>query len=183
MEEFIGIVKLFAGNFAPRGWALCNGQLLSISQNTALFSILGTTYGGDGQSTFALPNLQGNTAIGAGTSRLGTTYVPGQVAGTPTVTLNTSQIPSHNHTGQIFVSNTNSNTGTPTAGTVLGIPGTTQGRDFVASLGYTTATPNVNIANSVTVGPTGGNQPFSIMQPYLAMNYIICLEGIFPSRN
>jgi microcystin-dependent protein len=183
MDEFIGIVKLFAGNFAPKGWALCNGQLLSISQNTALFSILGTVYGGDGQTTFALPNLQGTTALGVGTDRGGTYYTQGQLGGSSNVTLNTQQIPAHTHASQISVSNTNSTTGTPAATTVLGIPGVTQGRDFVASLGYTTATPNVNLNNSVAVASTGGNQPFSVMQPYLAMNYIICMEGIFPSRN
>lgn len=183
MDEFIGIVKLFAGNFAPKGWALCNGQIMSIAQNTALFSLLGTTYGGNGQTTFALPNLQGATPIGIGVGLSGTRYVDGQVGGTPTTTLTIQQMPAHSHTSQISVSSTNSTTGTPAPNTVLGVPGVTQGRDFVAGLGYTTATPNVNIANSVAVGPAGGTQPFSIMQPYLAMNYIICLEGIFPSRN
>ncbi|PZR20369.1 MAG: phage tail protein [Flavobacterium psychrophilum] len=182
-EELMGCIKLFAGNFAPRGYMLCNGQTLSISQNTALFSILGTMYGGDGIQTFALPNLQGTAPIGAGADPSGNRYTQGQVGGTPTVTLNTQQIPAHNHTGQISVSSTNSTTGTPAANTVLGIPGVTQGRDFVAGLGYTTATPNVNLANTVITGPTGGNQPFSIMQPYLALNYIICVNGIFPSRN
>jgi microcystin-dependent protein len=183
MDEFIGIVKLFAGNFAPKGWALCNGQLLSISQNTALFSILGTTYGGDGQTTFALPNLQGTTALGVGTDRGGTAYFQGQIGGSSNVTLNVQQMPAHSHNAQMAVNNANSNTTIPTAATVLGIPGVTSGRDFVQGIGFTTTAANVNLTNSITQSSVGGNQPFSVMQPYLVMNYIICMEGIFPSRN
>ncbi|TDO73282.1 microcystin-dependent protein [Flavobacterium chryseum] len=184
MEEYIGIVKLFAGNFAPRGWALCNGQILSIAQNSALFAILGTTYGGNGQTTFALPNLQGAVALGAGNGN-GGSYVLGQVAGTPSVSLLTSNLPAHVHTGpgKISVSATNATDSTPVAGSSIGIPGSIVSRVFTPTLGYATATPSVDLISNVTTGATGNNQPVSIMQPYLAMNYIICLEGIFPSRN
>ncbi|MFW0739222.1 phage tail protein [Flavobacterium sp. T12S277] len=184
MEEFIGVVKLFAGNFAPRGWAFCNGQILSIAQNTALFSILGTTYGGNGQTTFALPNLQGATAIGQGTSP-GGTYVLGQAAGTPNVSILTSNLPAHVHAGpgKISVSATNASDSTPVAGASIAIPGALVSRVFTPTLGFATATPSVDLLSNVTTGATGSNLPISIMQPYVALSYIICLEGIFPSRN
>jgi microcystin-dependent protein len=184
MEEFIGIVKLFAGNFAPRGWALCNGQLLSIAQNTALFSILGTTYGGNGQTTFALPNLQGAVAIGAGTGQ-GINYALGQVAGTPTVTLNTNNLPAHSHSGagKISVSSSNATDSTPVADASIATPGSLISRVFTPTLGFATATPSVNLSTNLTIPSVGNNIPVSVMQPYLAMNYIICLEGIYPSRN
>ncbi|WP_281225702.1 phage tail protein [Flavobacterium aquiphilum] len=184
MDEYIGIVKLFAGNFAPKGWALCNGQILPISQNVALFSILGTTYGGDGQSTFALPNLQGAVPLGAGT-RNGETYDLGEAAGTPSTSILTSNLPAHAHTGPgtIAVANTNSTASIPTTGSSIAIPGSVISRVFTPTLGFATSTPNVNLATSITTGTTGSNIPISIMQPYLAMNYIICTEGIFPSRN
>ncbi|WP_208328361.1 phage tail protein [Flavobacterium poyangense] len=184
MEEYIGIVKLFAGNFAPRGWALCNGQILSIAQNAALFSILGTTYGGNGQTTFALPNLQGAVPIGVGTGN-GGTYVLGEAAGTPSTSILTSNLPAHVHTGAgtIAVANTNSTASIPTAGASIAIPGSIISRVFTPTLGFATSTPNVNLATSITTGITGSNIPISIMQPYLTMTYIICTEGIFPSRN
>ncbi|MEO8534141.1 MAG: tail fiber protein [Flavobacterium sp.] len=184
MEEFIGIVKLFAGNFAPRGWALCNGQIMSIAQNNALFSILGTTYGGNGQTTFALPNLQGSVAIGAGNGG-GSNYVLGEVAGTPNVSILTSNLPAHVHggPGTIAVSSANSTDSTPVAGASIAIPGSIVARAFAPTLGFATATPNVNLATSIVTGVTGSNIPISIMQPYLALTYIICLEGIFPARN
>jgi microcystin-dependent protein len=184
MEEYIGIVKLFAGNFAPRGWALCNGQIMSIAQNSALFSILGTTYGGNGQTTFALPNLQGNVAIGAGNSPSGS-YVQGQTAGTTTTSILTSNLPTHVHAGvgTISVSTANATDSTPVAGASFAVPGSIVSRVFTPTLGFATSTPSVNLASSITTGATGSNIPISIMQPYLALTYIICLEGIFPSRN
>lgn len=184
MEEFIGIVKLFAGNFAPRGWALCNGQIMSIAQNSALFSILGTTYGGNGQTTFALPNLQGSVAIGAGNGG-GSNYVLGQVAGTPTVSLLTSNLPAHVHAGPgtLAVSSANSTDAVPIAGASIATPGSIVSRAFAPTLGFATSTPNVNLTTSIVTGATGNNIPVSIMQPYVALTYIICLEGIFPSRN
>lgn len=184
MEEFIGIVKLFAGNFAPRGWAFCNGQILSIAQNTALFSILGTTYGGNGQTTFALPNLQGAVAIGQGTGH-GSSYVLGETAGTTNVSILPSNMPSHAHTGpgKISVSAANSTDSTPVTGASIAVPGSSISRVFTPTLGFTTATPSVDLLSNITTGQAGNNIPISIMQPYVALSYIICLEGVFPSRN
>lgn len=184
MEEYLGIVKLFAGNFAPRGWAFCNGQILSIAQNTALFSILGTTYGGNGQTTFALPNLQGAVAIGQGTGG-GGSYVLGETSGTPSISILTSNLPAHVHAGpgKISVSAANSTDILPTTGASIAVPGSIVSRVFTPTLGFATATPSVDLVSNVTTGITGNNIPISIMQPYLAMSYIICLEGIFPSRN
>lgn len=186
MEEYIGIVKVFAGNFAPRGWAFCNGQIMSISQNTALFSILGTTYGGNGQTTFALPNLQGAVAIGAGTGG-GGTYVLGQSAGTPNVSILTSNLPAHTHTATSVLKVNNDNSATlttvPSSSTSIG-----QAKDINTDKVtiYSTGAADVPLASSsvtTTVAATGSNIPISIMQPYVTLSYIICLEGIFPSRN
>lgn len=164
MEHFIATILLFGGNFAPRGWALCQGQLLSIAQNTALFSLLGTTYGGNGQTTFALPDLRGRTPIGAGQGPGLWDVSLGEVSGSMTQTLNVNQIPAHVHqmsaaTGDQTTNRPNA--GAPARGGVYGAP-----NDF-----------------GTATSQAGGNQPFSIMQPYVGMNYIICLEGIYPSRN
>ncbi|MHA3789407.1 phage tail protein [Flavobacterium hauense] len=182
MEEFIGIVKLFAGNFAPKGWALCNGQLLSIAQNTALFSILGTTYGGDGQTTFALPNLQGRVPLGTDTSGK---YPAGSMAGSPSVTLTTLQIPSHTHTGAgtVSVSPADATASVPVKGMSIATPGGLVSRVFTGTLGFATSSPSVDLTSNITTGAAGGGQPVNVMQPYMAMNYIICTSGIFPSRN
>lgn len=184
MEEFIGVVKIFAGNFAPRGWAFCNGQILSIAQNTALFSILGTTYGGNGQTTFALPNLQGKVAIGQGNGG-GTTYVLGESAGTPNVSILTSNLPAHTHpaVSTLKVNNDATSAAVPSSSTSIG-----QAKDINTDKVtiYATGAADVPLASSsvtTTVSPTGSNIPISIMQPYVALSYIICLEGIFPSRN
>lgn len=184
MDDFIGVVKLFAGNFAPRGWAFCNGQLLSIAQYSAVFALLGTTYGGNGQTTFALPNLQGRVALGSGNSG-GSNYVLGEVAGTPSVSVLTSNMPAHTHVASsvLKVSNTTASAVVPSATTSLG-----QAKDIntdnvaIYSTGAATI-PLEPTAVATTNQPTGGNVPISIMQPYLALSYIICLEGIFPSRN
>jgi len=178
-EELMGTIKLFAGNFAPVGYMLCQGQQLPISQYSALYAILGTTYGGDGRTTFGLPNLQASVPVGTDTAGK---YPLGLKAGTETVTLTVSNLPAHNHPGQIAVSTSNSTIATPTAGSVLSVPGSGTGRNFVSTLGYIEATPNLNLTNGVTVGNTGGNTPVSNMQPFVTFNYIICVQGIFPSR-
>ncbi|SEO67855.1 Microcystin-dependent protein [Flavobacterium sp. CF108] len=185
MEEYLGVIKIFAGNFAPRGFMLCQGQILSIAQNTALFSILGTTYGGNGTTTFALPNLQGIVPIGQGNSPQGGTYDLGETAGTPNVSILTSNLPAHVHAGPgtIGVSAADATISAPVDGASIATPGTTVARAFSPTLGFTTATPSVNLASTITTGATGGNIPVSIMQPYLAINYIICVSGLFPSRN
>ncbi len=171
MEPFIGEISMFAGNFAPRGWALCDGQLLSISQNSALFSILGTTYGGDGRTSFGLPDLRGRVPIHAGTGPGLSNYRLGQKGGSETVTLTTSQMPSHNHT--ISASGKSPNSSSPnnsvmaTLGPIPGIYSSEVGKK----------------AQMKPTGNTGGNQGVDIRQPYATINYIIALQGVYPSRN
>ncbi len=181
MEPFIGQIMVVGFNFAPRGWAMCQGQLLPISQNTALFSLLGTIYGGDGRTTFALPDLRGRAAIGMGQGPGLSNHPIGQVSGSEQVTLNTNQIPSHTHALQLSaavqVSTSNPNSDEAAGGFL-----TNTSNNFYATAG--TAGNNLGgVSASGTAANTGGNQPFSIMQPYLAMNYVIALVGIFPSRN
>lgn len=184
MEEFIGIVKLFAGTFAPRGWAFCQGQLLPISANSALFSILGTTYGGDGRTTFALPDLRGRVAVGMGQGPGLSDYREGQMGGAETTNLTENNMPSHTHTAKLQVSSANATESQATSGASIGAPGYPDGRKFTNTSGFNTSSPDVGLnSESVVVGSSGGNQPVENIQPYLAMNYIICLEGIFPPRN
>jgi microcystin-dependent protein len=162
---------MFAGNFAIAGWALCNGQLLPISQNTALFSILGTTYGGNGTSNFALPNLQGRVPIHMGTGL--SNYVLGQIAGVENVTLLYNNMPAHTHLVNAVTSG--GNQASP-SGNYPAVESTG------TSLNYSNAAPNATL-NAAAVGTAGGSVPFSVVQPYLTVNFIIALQGIFPSRN
>ena len=209
-EPFIGEIRMFAGTFAPRGWALCNGQLLAISTNSALFSLLGTTYGGNGTTTFGLPNLQSRTPVGTGTGAGLSNVVLGQVAGVENVNLTTNQLPIHAPTAT-FIGNASSVTATvdvatttatamvpPAAGATTYLSATTAkaGPTSVAFNGLFTSTApdstksslggvhgSVTPAGTVTVNPVGGGQPVGIRNPYLGMNFIIALEGIYPSRN
>lgn len=184
MDEFIGVVKMFAGNFAPRGWAFCQGQLLPIAQYNALFSILGTTYGGDGRTTFGLPNLGGRVPVGTGQSPGASNYSIGQMGGVETVTLTQNEMPSHTHVAQVNVS---ANLGT-TNNPVGKVPGASEvqlersGPTFPVN-SYTDASTGSASPESTTILPSGGNQPHNNMQPYLGMNYIICMEGLYPSRS
>lgn len=179
MDEMIGVIKLFAGNFAPRGFLLCNGSLLSIASNTTLFSILGTTYGGDGITTFALPNLNGRSPIGTGNSTTGQSYELGEMAGTPQTTILASNLPSF--ASQLKVSNTNANSSAPTVTSSIAISGTQAGRDFIAVPSFVDTAPNTPL-NPQSVVFMGQNMPINNMAPYLGLNYIICVEGIYPSR-
>ncbi|MBL0145735.1 MAG: phage tail protein [Chitinophagaceae bacterium] len=181
MEGTIGEIRMFAGTFSPRTWSFCNNQLISIAQNTALFSILGTTYGGNGQTTFALPDFRGRVAVGTGTGPGLPNVQLGQMAGTPTVTLTTGNMPAHNHalTGTVNMQINND---------TAGLTDDATGRRFGAFGSVFTAANSdlVNMAadaSTLQVGVNGGSQPFSIMPPYLGMNYIICMFGIFPSRD
>jgi microcystin-dependent protein len=171
---------MFAGNFAIQGWALCNGQLLSIAQNTALFSLMGTYYGGDGVSTFALPNLQSRVAIHQGQGPGLSPYVIGQTGGTENTTLNANNLPAHTHP-----LNATSATGTqssPSGGAIAQInSGTAREPDL--ALGFAPGTPTTAMATGSVGANTGGGQPFNGVQPYLVVNFIIALEGIYPSRN
>ncbi|MBS1634341.1 MAG: tail fiber protein [Bacteroidetes bacterium] len=186
MDEYMGIIKLFAGNFAPRGWAFCAGQTLAISSNTALFSILGTTYGGNGTTTFCLPDLRGRVPVGvtnSGGSPL-STYTLGEVTGTESNTILVNNLPPHTHTAALSVSNADSSQTAATAGASIATPGSGSGRAFTATLGFNTTAPNTQLAaTSITVGATGSGIPVNNIQPVLALNYIICTEGVYPSRN
>jgi microcystin-dependent protein len=172
MESFLASLLIFAGNFAPRGWAFCNGQIMSIAQNTAVFALVGTTYGGDGVTTFALPDLRGRVPIHFGQGPGLSNYDLGQVAGSETTTLLISNLPAHNH-GLHATSETGS-----TSAPVGAYLGNTGALDKEYNTSGTVVSMN---ANSIAL--TGGSQPFQILQPYLALNYIFCMEGIFPSRN
>lgn len=173
-EPFIGQIQPFGFNFAPKNWALCNGQILPIAQNSALFSLLGAVYGGNGTTTFALPNLQSRVPMHMG-DNLGTLYPIGEVAGVETVTLTTAEMPAHIH---FFMGTTqNGDSATPTAGTLMA---TAIGGADVNYYGPDT-TPQP--LNSNSIGPVGGSQPHSNIQPYLTINWCIALSGIFPSRN
>jgi len=184
MDPFLAEIVMFGGNFAPRGWALCDGQLLAISQNTALFSLLGTTYGGDGRTTFALPDLRGRAAVHAGTGPGLTNRRLGERSGTEHNILNVTQIPSHSHAASLKVSNADATVSAATQGASIATPGTSDGRSFTGTLGYGAGAPNVDLsAASVTTGNTGGNQSVNNMQPYEVVNYIICMQGAFPSRS
>jgi microcystin-dependent protein len=164
-SPFIGEIRMFAGNFAPVGWAFCNGQVLPISQNDALFNLIGTTYGGDGQTTFALPNLQSRVPVHVGPS-----FALGQAAGAETVTLTTSQIPAHSHVPQCFSAAGSQNS--PLGG-------------FWANSGsatvYSTDAPSVAMGTGL-MGSAGGSQPHDNMAPFLCVNFILSLFGVFPSQ-
>ncbi|WP_428742990.1 phage tail protein [Tenacibaculum sp.] len=196
MDPFIGEIVMFGGNFAPRGWAFCDGQLLPISQNTALFSILGTTYGGDGRTTFALPDLRGRAPIGPRQGPGLSDYRLGQRSGQETVTLNVTQIPSHNHATQnnpstdqhILLSTNDAVNETPAPGDVPAVGNYMNG---LTSQKVKNFGPATNVVNGQTISAnaglnilnTGGNLAHNNMQPFVAINYIIALVGIFPSRN
>jgi len=174
MTPFIGQIMLFAGNFAPRGWMFCHGQLLPISNFSALFSILGTTYGGDGKTTFALPDLRGRAALSAGRGPGLSDHPLGQKSGQETVTLTAAQMPSHSH--GVLGSNEAGNAPSP-EGNVWGVSGTSA----PPSGPYVNATPDAPM-HAGAVANAGGSQPHDNMQPFLTLNYCIAVEGIFPSR-
>ena len=174
MDPFLAEVRNFTCNFAPKGWAFCDGQLLAISQDTALFSLLGTTYGGDGRSTFALPGLQGRTPIQPGQGPGLSLYDLGQVDGSATVTLLSTEMPVHTHTAR--ASTTDGSLPAP-GSNAWAIPGAD--RDLFI---YQPGTTNpVNMAPDST-GVAGGSQPHNNLMPYLTLSYCIALQGVFPQR-
>ena len=173
-EPFVAEIRIFAGNFAPRGWTFCDGQLLPIDQNTALFSLVGTTYGGDGRTTVGLPNLQGRAPMHPGSGPGLTARRLGQKAGTDTVTLTESQIPSHSHTLRGTVA-----AATPGALSHQSSFGRTSGRTGYQS----SATVSLVDLASAAVSTAGGGQAHANTQPYLALNFILALVGVYPSRS
>ncbi|WP_207510397.1 phage tail protein [Longitalea luteola] len=195
-QPFLASIILFGGNFAPRSWAFCMGQILSIAQNTALFSLLGTTFGGNGQTTFALPDLRGRTPIGTGQGPGLPNYNLGEMAGSPLTTLLNVNMPAHNHsvsgTGLTVAQSAS------TAAATTNTPGSNLVPAKLPTIGAGPTATNVNgyalqdntatlaasqVSGTTTTSISGSSQPFSIMQPYLGMNYIIAIEGIYPSRN
>lgn len=212
MEGMIGEIRMFGGNFAPRSWGLCQGQLLAISSNTALFSILGTTFGGDGRTSFGLPDFRGRAPIGQGRGPGLSSWSLGERAGSETVTLNVTQMPVHSHTtsvtqpvvagatmtGKVNVSSGSATLQTATVGASIATPGSGSGRSFAGTLGFNTTAPDIalnsaSFAGTVTgiglspvgvqVNNAGNQQAHSNIQPSLGINFIICMFGIFPSRN
>jgi microcystin-dependent protein len=190
MQAFLATILLWPCNFAPSGWQFCAGQTLSISQNAALFSLIGTYYGGNGTTTFQLPNFQGRVPVGAGNGLGLTPYVLGEVGGTENVTLITNQMPSHNHTVSltftVSASNAQATNNTPASGNSIAAAYDVLNANPIAA--YTTTAPNtpLNIGPGTatgTTGLTGNTLPHTNIQPFLAVNYIIALVGIFPSRN
>ncbi|WP_435262099.1 phage tail protein [Tenacibaculum sp. nBUS_03] len=186
MEGYTGEVRLWGPNWAPRNWALCQGQLQSIAQNSALFSLIGTIYGGDGRTTFALPDLRGRAAIGSGQGPGLSPYPTGAMGGIEEVTLNILEIPSHTHVAvtKPKVSSANATKSQATTGSSIATPVTPNGRSVIQTYGFNDATPDVELGqSSVIVGNAGGSRSHENRQPFGVVNYIICLYGTFPSRN
>lgn len=174
-DPFVAEIRIFPFNFAPKGWAFCNGQLMPLSQNTALFSLLGTTYGGDGKSTFALPNMQDNSPMHPGQGNGLSLHDLGETGGTPTVTLLISEIPAHAH----FVGRAKADSGDSVTPVGSVWAQSAAGRGGAALYHEAPATGKVN-PNSLA--PTGGSLPHNNMQPYLTLNFCIALQGVFPPR-
>ncbi|HYI47409.1 MAG TPA: tail fiber protein [Allosphingosinicella sp.] len=172
-NPYIGEIRMFGGSFAPAGWAFCDGQLMPIAENDALFTLLGTTYGGDGQETFGIPDLRGRVPIHQGTASSGTTYVLGENGGVESVTLSTQQMPTHNHpalaasTGQVA----------SPAGAVLATAASSQAGMKI----YSTAAPTTAL-NANSISASGGSQPHDNIQQTLCVSFIISLFGIFPTQ-
>jgi microcystin-dependent protein len=169
-QPYVGEIRMFGGNFAPVGWAFCQGQLMPIAENDTLFNLIGTTYGGDGQETFGLPDLQGRVPVHAGKGPDGTNYALGETGGVESVTLSVQQMPIHSH--PLLASTTVATQETP--------PGNLTGQSEVAL--YVDQTPFFPMNPSV-IPPVGGSQPHENMQPFLVISYIISLYGIYPTQN
>jgi len=176
-EPYLGAIFIFAGNFAPRGFALCQGQLMSIAQNTALFSILGTTYGGDGVQTFGLPDLRGRAPIGQGQGPGLSPITLGELSGTENVSILSNNMPAHNHLISV-----NGGAGSQTSAANNYLATTTDPATGNAIPGYE-ATASANTLNPQAVSVAGGNVPIAVRNPFLGINYIIAVQGIYPSRN
>ncbi len=178
-NPFVAEIRIFPFNFAPRGWAFCDGQIMPISQNTALFSLLGTQYGGDGKSNFALPNLQGSVAMHttqySGNSPFGQFSI-GESSGEDYVTLLTSEMPAHAHNVQADVNAGDTNTTSPSGA----LPGNTG--NIPLNIYSSSGTPQTAMMNAAMVSVAGGSQPHNNMMPYLTLNYCIALQGVYPPR-
>jgi microcystin-dependent protein len=171
MDPFLGEIRLFPYTFAPRGWAFCNGQILSIAQNTALFSLLGTTYGGDGRTTFGLPDLRGRVAVSSGQGPGLSPYELGATGGAESVSLTESQMPTHQH--HVSVNGASGGSNSPVNRYLGRVAG---GTAYAAA-------PNNRTLNAGAIAPAGGGQPHENRPPHLTLNYCIALEGIYPARD
>jgi microcystin-dependent protein len=174
-NPFLAEIRIFPFNFAPKGWAFCDGQLLTLSQNTALFSLLGTTYGGDGMSNFALPNMQGNAPMHPGQGPGLSLHDLGETGGSDTVTLLESEIPAHSHSMMSFGNPPPANAGTPGPTVALA-------RSSGTTMYKASPFGNVGAMSDNTIAPAGGDQPHNNMQPYLTLNFCIALQGVYPPR-
>jgi microcystin-dependent protein len=177
-QPYVGEIRIFAGNFPPAGWAMCDGQLMAIAENDTLFNLIGTTYGGDGQETFGMPDLRGRVPTHQGSSG-GQTYVIGQQTGVETVTLTSQQLPQHTHA--LVSSATPATLDKPSSATIfadMGPAGNTQVNAFIPYTGASQVT-----LSAASVSPVGNNQPHDNMQPYLGLNFIISLYGIYPTQS
>jgi microcystin-dependent protein len=172
MDPFVAEIRIFPFNFAPKGWAFCDGQLLPLSQNTALFSLLGTTYGGDGKSNFALPDVQGNAPMHPGQGPGLSLHDLGETGGSETVSLLESEIPSHTHALRAVADP--GDISLPQAGAVLAVT--------TGATGYVVPTPALTPMNPSSLAPAGGDQPHNNMMPYLTLNFCIALQGVYPPR-
>jgi microcystin-dependent protein len=181
MEGYLAEIRMFAGNFAPRGWFFCQGQLLSIAQWTAVFALVGTTYGGNGQTTFGVPDLRGRVPVGTGQGPGLPSIDLGEMSGVPSTTLLSTNLPFHNHilTGAVTpqVNNDNASLSDDASGKRFAVTGA------IFTAATTDLVSMAPMVSTLAVGIAGSNQPFSNRSPYQGMNYIMCVEGIFPSRN
>lgn len=176
-DAYLGEIRIFAGNFEPNGWAFCNGQILPITRNSALFALLGTQYGGDGKVTFGLPNLQVAVPIGQGSGPGLTPRSVGEMGGSPTVALLPTEMPAHSHTPMGYA--TNGSTSSP--GGNVWAQWSEENRQGVTRIDLYNPTADAPMS-PLALSPAGGNAPHNNMQPFLALNFIICLNGVFPSR-
>lgn len=185
VDPYLANVTIFAGNFAPRGWMFCNGQLLPISQYDALYALIGTTFGGDGQTNFALPDLRGRVAVHAGQAPGFSNYIPGELGGNASVTPTVPQLPAHTHSFQTLTGNPGASANPGTLPVPAGnVPAQVNGSPSAYN---STATDGTNLGGvnlpTNTISSGNGPAPVQVLSPVLAMNYVICVEGIFPSRN
>ena len=180
MEGVIGYVTMFAGNFAPKNWAFCQAQIINIASNTALFSILGTTYGGNGTTTFGLPDTRGRRVIGVGQGPGLQPYSLGQMGGSSSVTLNVTQMPAHVHPVSVVAQMHSIADSATTASPANANYANASFNAYSSAVDTNMAT---NVHANITMAPVGGNQPFAIEPPVLGINYVICMYGVYPARN